>query len=121
MVVLALRSLSSPDVTPDAWMPENNRAFFLLQLEVGAVGSAAADTFDVVIATPEGLAHIAPEDGTGAISKRATIVLREFTWARVHATISQILRDCQSSTWTESVQRLQRYFAWEFEDYVLEN
>ena len=121
MVKLILKSLSSPDVEPGQWVPNDNRVFILLQLEVGAVGRVGCDVFDVVVATPEGLTEGAPVDRLGAISRRALIVLRRFAWDSLQAVIEEILHDCEAGTWEESVLRLLRYFAWEFEDYADES
>ncbi len=121
MAKLLLKSISSPDAEPGQWEPNGNRVFILLQLEIGAVGKIGGDIFDVLVATPEGLAEGVPADGHGAISRRAMIVLRQFAWEKVESVIAEILHDCEAGTWEESVLRLQRYFTWEFEDYVMED
>lgn len=119
MTKLELRNLSSPDVEPDEWVPTNNRVFVLLQLEIGVAGDPARDTFDVIVATPEGLAG-AREDSVGALAQRATIVVRQFSWVLVRRILADIIRRCEDDTWSNSVLRLQRYFMWEYEDYVME-
>lgn len=118
MTPLELRSLSSPDADPDDWLPDDNRVLILLQLEVGVVGQLGADTFNVVVATPEGLSSLAQDDELGALAHRATIVVREFTWKKVRTVLEGILRQCVAPTWSESVLKLQRYFQWEYEDFV---
>jgi len=120
MIHLVIRNISSPDVVIDEDLDDARAVCFLLQLEIGADDAAGADVFDVVIATPEGLSEKAAEDQGGALSRRATIVLRHFAWSKVHLIVSDILRDSQADTWNESLLRLQRYFTWEYEDCVLE-
>lgn len=117
--MLELRDLSSPDVSPDEWVPEGNRAFVLVQLEIGAVGEAGADTFDVIVATPEGLAG-ARDDALGAVAQRATIVVRQFSWDLVRRILNDIIRRCEADSWSTSVLRLQRYFKWEYEEHSID-
>ena len=120
MIGLELKSLHSPDVEVNEWKPERDSAWFLLQLDIGIRGEVAADTFDVMIATPQGLVEHASADTTGALVKRSTIVLQTFSWAALAQTLESILRECQAEDWCKSVLRLQRYFRWEYEDYIEE-
>lgn len=115
---LELKALSSPDVSPNEWVPKGNRAFVLLQLDIGVAGETGSDTFDVILATPEGLAA-ARDDAVGAIAHRATIVVRHFSWELVRGILNEIIQRCESDTWANSVLRLQHYFKWEYEDYAM--
>jgi Immunity protein 8 len=119
VIKLELRGISSPDVSPDEWVPIGNRAYVLLQLEIGVVGESGGDTFDVIVATPDGLSG-ARDDAIGALAQRATIVVRRFSWETVYVILNDIIRRCESDAWDDSVLRLQRYFKWEYEDYVME-
>ena len=89
-------------------------------LSIGRRDRRSADAFKVVIATPEGLLR-APEDSRGVLSRRALIVVREFSWTAVRALLADIVQSCAAPTWQHSRQRLQRYFAWEHEDGVVED
>jgi hypothetical protein len=120
MIELELRSLHSPDVEVDVWEPEGQSVWFLLQLQIGTRGDVATDTFDVMIATPSGLLERASVDEYCAVARRGTIVFREFTWPNLHKTIQKVLRECEAENWAQSVLRLQRFFFWEYEDYLLE-
>jgi hypothetical protein len=113
-----IKSLSSPDVEVDDWRPTSTEEVcFLLELEVGERGVDKRDLFQVMVATPEGLRKLTPSDGS-VISDRALLVLSEFSWPLLHATLRRILDRCASRDWSETVLRLQRYFEWEYEDYV---
>lgn len=119
MTRLEIRSLHSPDVEVDAWEPADDReVHFLLELEIGEVGDERADLFQVVVASPEGLR--ARKAHGGVLSDRATLVLSRFSWTTVHGALARIIKSCEADDWAEAVQRLQRYFAWEYEDYVQE-
>jgi hypothetical protein len=113
---LTIKSMMSPDVEIDAWEAESPRdVYFLLELEIGETHRDAADLFQVMVATPEGLREHARGN---IISERATLVLSEFSWPSLHRALQDILRKCQTTDWPQSCLRLQRYFRWEYEDFV---
>jgi hypothetical protein len=114
---LTIKSLSSPDVSIDSWQPESTAVCFLLELEIAEEGDERADLFQVVVATPEGLRRL-PADANAVLSDRGALILAEFSWPRLHATLHRILRECGAEDWSAAVLRLQRYFLWEYEDYI---
>jgi hypothetical protein len=120
MIVLELRRLASPDAEPDTWVPESDAVWVAIEVEIGVRGEAGQDVFYVNVATPLGLLGREVLDHHGAIASGSTIVLREFSWRAVRAVLESILCECADQNWTESVLKLQRYFAWEYEDYVPE-
>ena len=120
MIELELRDILSPDVEPDRWEPKSPAVWVLLQLEIGVRGEVPCDTFSVMVATPEGLLEHATPDADGVLTKRGTIVLREFSWNVVRRVLSGILAQCRAENWQQAVPKLQRYFLWEFEDYIQE-
>src|SRR4051812_32527814 len=98
MTKLELRAILSPDAEPDEWQPSSGAVWILLQLEIGAYGEPGCDTFDVMVATPEGLARCARPDSNGVLSRRALIVINEFSWSAVRRAVSDILASCAAST-----------------------
>lgn len=105
----------SPDVALFAWEPTSlEEVFFLLEFEIGLDGDERRDLFEVVVATPEGLRAIA---GKNVIADRATLVISEYSWARVRQAVEEIIKRCQAPSWREAVMKLQRYFRWEYEDW----
>jgi len=118
MTVLEIKSLSSPDVEIDVWAPESSeKVCFLLEAEIGERGSGRSDLFQVVVATPEGLRQL-PVNEASILTDRATLVFADFSWSALHKTLGRIVRRCTAEDWNGSVLRLQRYFRWEYEDYV---
>jgi hypothetical protein len=114
-VSLEIKTWSSPDVDIYHWVPdEPAEVRFLLEMEIGTTGDERTDIFQVVVATPEGLRAMCPKD---VIRERATLILSEYSWGLLKRTCTGIVDRCAASTWNESVLRLQRYFAWEYEDY----
>ncbi len=115
---LELKDYYSPDVDEIwSWEPKkSNDVSFLLELSIGEVNSEAADLFQVIIATPKKM-----EKQHGIIlADRATIIVSEFDWNKIIERINEIIMQCESSSWVESTNKLQRYFIWEYENYTEE-
>ncbi|HVV50847.1 MAG TPA: Imm8 family immunity protein [Polyangia bacterium] len=116
VIELVINTLSSPDIEIDVCTPNaSDDVFFLLELEIGAVGGESADLFQILVATPEGLRSRGQGD---VISERALLVVSKFSWKLVHSTLSRIVNRCAKKNWIDSVSSLQRYFEWEYEEYV---
>jgi ribosome biogenesis protein Tsr3 len=117
-IKLKIQDFYSPDVEVHSCEPEAPEAVrFLLELEIGEAGNERKDLFQVVVATPEGLRAGAKDS---VIADRATIVVSEYSWIQLRRAVEQIVERCEAPTWKEAVLRLQRYFRWEYEDYVQE-
>ncbi|MEM8609623.1 MAG: Imm8 family immunity protein [Myxococcota bacterium] len=110
-----LKRLSSSDVEIFWWEPETLAdVYFQLALEIGEPDTVGQHLFYVTVATPEGLrAH-----ARGAVmSDRAVLVLSEFSLSTLRKHIATILERCEGWNWGECSTKLQRYFAWEYEDH----
>lgn len=117
-ITLKVHDYYSPDIEIYSWEAASaEQVRFLLELEIGEAGGESKDLFQVVVATPEGMRAGATKP---VIADRATIIVSEYEWAQIQRTVEQIVKRCQAPTWEESVLRLQRYFKWEYEDYVAE-
>lgn len=115
-----IKSLMSPDLDVGAVeAAQEGSICFLLEIELGMKGQASADLFQVMVANPEGLRRLTPRDGV--LTDRAMIVLREFSWPALQAVLQRIVDRCDTGDWNETVLRLQRYWRWEYEDYVEED
>ncbi len=68
-----------------------------------------------MVATPEGLRGRERGD---VISDRALLVVSVFSWALLHSELDRILKRCTKKDWVDSVSSLQKYFEWEYEEYV---
>lgn len=120
MIVLEVKDYYSADVDQVwLWKPQREQPiYYHLAISIGMVRDDRSDDFQVIIATPEGLA--ARTEGENVLSDRNLIVLREYSWQAVEASLEPILERCAAASWHESVIRLQRYFLWEYEDFVRE-
>jgi hypothetical protein len=103
----------------EKWVPDDPRTVvFSLQMEIGPVGGPGADIYEVLVATPLGLATW--DWKPNIVSRRALIVLRTYSFDALMECINEIFRACADDDWTETNLKLQRYFHWEFEDYIIE-
>jgi hypothetical protein len=116
---LYAKSVSSPDAFgfPN-WTPDDPKdVAILVEVEIGEEGQQGADLFQVMLATPRGLERIAIQRSSVVISDRALVVMKEVSAGTFVEWLSSTLEKCAADTWVSSVERLQRYFLWEYEDY----
>lgn len=114
---LELKNVHSPDVPGpiEAARPDSPKDVnYYVELTIGYMGDPSADIFSVMITTPEALAARAP-DKAAVLCDRSTIVVSEFDARVLRNHFLQILKECEAPTWPEATERLQRYFAWEYE------
>ena len=115
MIKLEIKNVSSPDVELWSDIPPANDVYFLLQLEIGEQGDDRKDLFQIMVATPEGLRARAK---ASVLADRATLVVSELDWNSLLQELGKIVQACNGCDWNDSVSKLQRYFRWEYEDYV---
>jgi hypothetical protein len=115
---LFLNSLSSSEVDLKSWYPlSNEEVFICLDLEIGfSDDSEGSNYFYTTLATPESLVkhRIKP-----CLVKNRTIVVSEYSYDILRNIIFEILDACSRDSWDESCSVLQRYFQWEYEDYLM--
>ncbi len=119
---LEIKDFYSPDIESIwQWEPTDlSEVCFLLEMNIGEVGADSSDVFQVLIATPEGLRVVDPNDDF-VLSDRACLIVREYSWKNILKKINQIVKVCSANDWVESTIRLQRYFQWEYEDYLMDD
>jgi hypothetical protein len=115
---LEIRSIHSADIDEIwSWQPARpEEVFFVLHLDIGEVGDERSDSFQVVIATPEGIQAKILQ--VGGIIDRNLIVLKEYSWDMLIQHLDLILAHCKADSWTDTVIKLQKYLRWEYEDYI---
>jgi hypothetical protein len=102
------------------WEPDSPEdVCFQLSFDIGEKGDKASYTFQVVVATPEGLRRTASTIEGYEIPDRALLVFSDYSWHALQCRIEFIATICgaRAETWQEAVPRLTRYFIWEYEDY----
>jgi len=118
---LEIKFVHSPDtsgVPVEKWNPNAyEEVYILVQLDIGQIGKEAADIFSCVIATPEALMK-QMVDGKKVLSDRALIVVNGFDWPTIYKHLSEIVERCSDENQITEQWKLQRFFLWEYEDYV---
>jgi hypothetical protein len=93
------------------------RSSYLVKFTVGEARSKKVDAeFSVLVSTPEGLRAMT-DAGKLVIRDRATIVVADYDFGLIEAHLMSIVESCNRSEWSETVQELRRYFAWEWDGY----
>jgi hypothetical protein len=96
------------------YVPENPEVFDdFVQVHIGQKPGKGADAFTLRVATPAGLA--AQPDKNSIIAQSPILVMRRFDFDELWNWLEKTVVSCQGDTWPESVEKLKRYFKWEFE------
>ncbi len=116
-----IKSYHSPDIDDlKNWVPgDDEPVLLLLQLEIGTADEDGADIFELLVGSPQGLQTLAKSD-TNIVSDRGLLVIKSFIWPDIAAHLSSIVASCGGDNWITVSQNLQRYFHWEYEDYMEE-
>ena len=116
-----IKSYHSPDVADLAtWIPDRlEDIYILLELGIGPSDSDANDLFQVVVCTPEALREQEDHD-TVVIEDRGLLVVSNYVWRDIIKHLGKIVASCEGESWETVSSNLQRYFHWEYEDYVEE-
>jgi len=94
----------------EEWVPDNVfDVDFWMNFTIGP-DMKGGDNFQVHVVTPNNL-H-------GKDSDKHSIVLGEYSWSSVLATVESMLEDCQGSNWSEISEKLSQLMYWEFENYL---
>lgn len=118
---LVLHEMSSSMIDPlDEWKPESlEDTYITIDLSIGMNdGADGINYFYVKVATPEALRRRA---NGFLISDHRVIVIEKFDYNLLKNSIEGILKKCNRDNWDDSCLALQRYFAWEYEDYSYDN
>ena len=119
MPKVAIRKLFCTDVELDVWQPVSDTDVrFWVSMEIGMVGNGGADIFQVMVATPDGLKRGSEHEEV--IVDRGVIILHRFSWPILRRALDAVVKKCECNDWIEASTRLQRFFFWEYEDYVME-
>lgn len=116
-----IKSFHSPDVSDlPVWRPHHQEhVFVLVELSIGPHNQNGADIFQIVVCTPEALRREEKLD-TDIIVDRALLVVKQFRWGTIEKHLETVVASCEDRSWVEVSQKLQRFFHWEYEDYVEE-
>jgi hypothetical protein len=122
MIDIDIIEYYSPDVEiNDPEVEANPAVVFLLELGLVPRGHETLDLFSIVVATPEGLrAHATRYPSQDILISGRGLVMSNFSWTLLRREIDNIVNKCRADSWDDIVLKLQRYFQWEYEDYIME-
>lgn len=72
-----------------------------------------ADMFTLRVATPRGLETLEYKDGI--LATRPLLVMRRYDYDDLWRWLERTVASCEAETWRECVEKLQRYFHWEYD------
>ncbi|MEM9193096.1 MAG: Imm8 family immunity protein [Myxococcota bacterium] len=99
------------------WQPSSETDFAVtLILDIGPKRKRAADEFYLRLATPVGLAGLS--ESNGIISEGPLLVVRRYDFTVLWEWLQATVTKCNDESWLLCVQKLQRYFRWEWDDYT---
>jgi hypothetical protein len=94
----------------ETWQPDHTEDVYLgLELSIGLAGREGADLFQLVITTPRAI------QGRPERKRCKLLVVEQYSWPEVKATLEQWGRECDRPTWEEIVDCLRHRFDWEYE------
>ncbi|MDF7666327.1 immunity 8 family protein [Orbaceae bacterium ESL0727] len=111
---ISLKSIGSIDHDPTIYFPEEENLFGItLTLSIGPDNEIGSEYFDLFVCTPEWLSKKVwkPE------LIRHMLIVRKYDLDEIKDIINKCIETCTCDTWSETAQKLSRYFAWEYEDY----
>ena len=96
------------------YMPDDPAVFHeFVAVKIGEKPGKGADDFFIRVATPAGLAAL--EDQQGVIASRPLLVMREYNFEDLMTWLDSTVSSCQGDSWSASVEKLRRFFDWEYD------
>ncbi|QTD48278.1 hypothetical protein J3U87_22085 [Sulfidibacter corallicola] len=90
-------------------------------IKIGQKGKRGADEFTLHLATPDGLKDQNSSDEIHGLilAQPPLVVMKAYYFEELWRWLVQIVESCESETWLSSVDKLKRYFCWEYEGFEL--
>lgn len=110
-----LKSLMCSDVDLADFSPPNTDPVRIyVEAEIGVVGEDDGDVFGLYLCNLNWIENQSED----FLNLRAHFVVSNFDIDQINNCISELLVNCNGSTWDEVAQKISRHFVWEFEDYT---
>lgn len=112
LIIRGVESGAHPNLR--TYVPENPVIFdAFVQVHIGQKPGKGADAFTIRIATPAALA--AQDSKHGIIAQPPLLVMSRYDFNDLWQWLERTVESCRADTWPESVEKLRRYFQWEFD------
>lgn len=98
------------------WQPEDpQRVAVMVCVDIGPKTRKGADTFCIRVATPDGLHAMEAKDGI--LATRPLLIMHRYDFNDLWRWLERTVAACEAETWPACVEKLQRYFDWEYDGY----
>lgn len=114
LVIRAISAWGVPNIR--TWEPPDPKQFAeVITLNIGFRANSGSDIFSIRVATPAGLGAMSSKNGV--IATRPLLIVDEYDYENLAKWLEATVAECDSEVWTEAVEKLRRYFDWEFDGY----
>jgi hypothetical protein len=115
-VLKEMRSLEMEEPLEKYWPDDPVDFGTWVRLMIGLENTAAAESFDVLVCTPDWIKRQQQEERV--VWGRHMLIVFEYDFALIKAEFTRYIDNCAGDNWTEIAKKLSQIGAWEFEDYV---
>jgi len=109
-----IHSIGGPDGSSlRKWTPDDaDVVAVFIALSIGQKGKKGTSEFYIRVATPRGLQSLIPEHGIIAV--HPLLVIEKYDFDLVFRWLENTVASCESYSWLRCVEKLERYFHWEY-------
>jgi hypothetical protein len=116
MMRAKLKNLSSPDIEPLSYWPEDASCFgFLVEAQIGPENEKGAEIFQITVCTPDWIKKSYSEQK--AVWGHHMLIVFEYDFSAIESEIIRYVQRFSGDDWPALALKLSRIGAWEFEDY----
>jgi hypothetical protein len=94
----------------------NDSVDLLVHLDIGISELEASDIFHLRVCTPDNVEDSCSDDF--CICIKHTLVVKKYDYAKIRQFIEGLIDEVRGDSWPSIATELNKYFGWEFEDYV---
>ncbi len=119
MIKPILNELYSPDVEDlQRFVPDDPKNVgILIQLLVGSSDRGGAESFDVLVCTPDWIRQEVEFRG-GILDGRHHVIVDRWDWPTISSYLRMRVEEVGAADWQGVAMKLGRLGRWEFQDYV---
>lgn len=114
LVIRSVGTSAHPNLR--TWEPDDREDIAtIVIIEIGPRNGKGGDTFMLRLATPEGLRALNADDGV--IASRGVLIVPGYDYPELSRWLERTVASCEADTWPQCVEKLRRWFRWEYDDY----
>ena len=113
-----LRRIDSPDLSDmENEAPENPFDFqILVQAMIGPDSSVGEEAFDIIVCTPSRIEEMIAQNGY--MFPVHHLIVERYDYHLIRGAVEEICESAFGSDWKDIANKLSKFGAWEFADYV---